>query len=124
MKLLEYSQNIIIEPMKESDLPVVAEIEQLSFTSPWSRRMLEADLKKAHYFVAKDGDRVIGYIGLQTVLDEGHIPTFAVHPKFRGKGLGIKLVEKVIEVGREKKLNPLRVVWRGCIFSLSIQGFM
>lgn len=90
--------------MTEADLPAVAEIEALSFTSPWSRRMFEADLKKANYWVAKEGDRVIGYVGLQTVLDEGHIPTLAVHPKFREKGIGKRLVGMVVEAGKEKKL--------------------
>ena len=95
---------IKIEQMTSADLPAVVEIESLSFTSPWSRRMFEADIKKASYWVAKEVDRVIGYIGLQTVLDEGHIPTLAVHPKFRGQGIGYRLVGMVVEAGKEKKL--------------------
>ena len=45
--------------------------------------------------------RVVGYAGLWLMIDEAHITTIAVHPKYRGEGLGELLVVKMIDTALE-----------------------
>ena len=85
-----------IEPMRVRDLDAVLAIERVSFPTPWSRyaylsELLEND--QAHYVVARTGDgKIAGYLGMWLILDEGHITTIAVHPAYRGRGVGRQLL--------------------------------
>ena len=72
-----------IVPMKTEHLDAVAELERSCFTVPWSRNALAEELDNAlsAFLVALDeNDRVVGYAGLQVVLDEGYITNVAVRP--------------------------------------------
>ena len=98
-----------IEPMRVRDLNGVLSIEKESFPTPWSRyafltELLEND--RAYYLVAKTKDRkLVGYIGIWLILDEGHITTIAVHPHYRGRGIGRKLLETAEVLGRERDIH-------------------
>lgn len=47
--------------------------------------------------------RIIGYAGLWLMVDEAHITTIAVHPKYRGAGLGelllVQMVDTALSIG-------------------------
>lgn len=92
-------------PMKKSHLAAVAEIERACFSAPWSEEMLSEELRNGHarYLVA-EGEKgiVLGYAGLQTVLDEGYITNIAVSPQFRRRGVADALVSDFCRLGEEK----------------------
>ena len=88
--------NYDIIPMTSAHLDQVAEIEQLCFSDPWSRRMLSEHLENecAATLVAQGEDgTVLGYAGLLVVLDEGYITNVAVRPEYRRQGIAGKLLE-------------------------------
>jgi ribosomal-protein-alanine N-acetyltransferase len=80
--------------MKGKDIPQVVEIEKLSFKYPKPESVFREDEHK--YLVAKEDEKVIGYIGIEKVLDEVHIINMAVHPDYRGKGIGKRLMQHVL----------------------------
>lgn len=85
-----------IVPMKTEHLDEVAALERECFTTPWSRNMLAEELDNAlsAFLVALDEtDRVVGYAGLQVVLDEGYITNVAVRPDCRRRGVAGKLLD-------------------------------
>jgi ribosomal-protein-alanine N-acetyltransferase len=89
----------MICPMTEDCLDAVLAIEADSFPSPWSRQHFVGELNSAYSFpmVALDPEGIIaGYICPMLVIDEGHILNVAVDRKFRGRGIGRLLVERVI----------------------------
>lgn len=91
--------NPVIGPMSLADLDGVIVVEKASFLTPWSRHAFEQELTHniyARYLVAKDGDMVAGYAGMWTVLDEAHVTNVAVHPEYRGTGLGERLMRALI----------------------------
>jgi ribosomal-protein-alanine N-acetyltransferase len=45
--------------------------------------------------------QVVGYTGLWLMVDEAHITTIAVHPKYRGAGLGELLLVRMIDTAQE-----------------------
>jgi len=83
-----------IAPMQEADLLSVLEIENLSFALPKSESIFREDEHK--YLVAKDNDKVLGYIGIEDIAGEKHIINMAVHQDFRRKGIAKKLIEAVL----------------------------
>lgn len=99
---------IRIQPMTVDDLDQVMEIERKSFISPWSREAFTNELRKnrfAHYLVAKAGDKVIAYGGMWFILDEAHITNIAVHPDYRGRGIGTLLLEEMIKYGTSRGMD-------------------
>jgi ribosomal-protein-alanine N-acetyltransferase len=78
-------------------------VECLSFADPWSRESYRyelADNGLAHYYGCFSSQRLLGFGGFWQVLDEGHIANVAVHPDFRGQGLGYLLVTQLITACR------------------------
>ena len=90
---------IEIVKMEECHVPQVAQLEKLCFSDPWSEKSIASELsnKLALWLVAVDGDSVAGYVGSQTVIDETDMMNIAVHPDFRQKGIGEKLISRLVE---------------------------
>ncbi len=92
---------VSVVPMRVDDIPAVHEIERASFTAPWPTYAFKQELEAnrlARYVVARDGERIVGYAGLWLMVDEAHITTFAVHPRWRRRGIGERLLLAILEV--------------------------
>ena len=50
----------------------------------------------------KDGDKVVGYVGSQTVIDESDMMNIAVHPECRRCGIAEKLIDALVNALGEK----------------------
>lgn len=99
------SQQIQLEYrfMTMQDVGAVAELERLSFTTPWPHDAFVNELTKnpnARYVVVVHQNRIVAYCGMWIVLDEAHITNVAVHPLFRGKKIGLSLMMKMMNVAR------------------------
>jgi ribosomal-protein-alanine N-acetyltransferase len=91
-----------------ADAEDMAEIEKLCFSSPWSLEAILYELdgnESARYIVCAEGRRVVAYAGLRIALNEGHITNLAVHPDFRGRGVGGAVLNALIE--RTKRSDEL-----------------
>ena len=100
--------NFEIMPMEKRHLQAVAAVEQCCFSVPWSKNSLAEELIKENskFLVAVgENQQVLGYIGLNFVLDEGYITNIAVMPEFRGLGVAKKLLEKIIDFGVSENLT-------------------
>ena len=84
--------------MTAAHLDEVAAIENDCFSHPWSRRSLESELKNetSHFLVAVEDGKVIGYIGMSAVIDEGYLFNAAVDSHYRKKGVGSALVRELV----------------------------
>ena len=121
----------VIRPMEPGDVPTVAAIERLSFPTPWPASSFLYELhhsRQSFYHVLLKPEigqvrplergwrrrlrgllglaaesRVIGYVGFRFHSAEAHISTIAVHPGWRGRGLGelllLTALEKALELG-------------------------
>jgi ribosomal-protein-alanine N-acetyltransferase len=119
----------IIRPMEPADVSAVVAIERVSFPTPWLATSFLYELKhnaRSSYHVLlrpaegdpppskrglrrwlrgvtklTDESRVIGYVGFRFQPAEAHISTIAVHPDWRGRGLG----ELLLLTAMEQSLN-------------------
>ena len=93
----------IIVPMDRGHIPQIAALERECFSTPWSENMLSDALfdPKASFIVAEDGEGgVLGYAGLQVVLDEGYIDNIAVEEAARRHGVGDALLDVFCRFGQ------------------------
>lgn len=115
-----------VERMILADVPEVGVLERMVFTLPWSNHAFEYELQynpMAYFAVVRrrgagadgqEGRRVpagvirrlgskparqpaLGYGGFWLIVDEAHICTLAMHPEWRGQGLGELLLTHLID---------------------------
>jgi len=103
----ENRMHVRIVPMNGDHLDEVVELERICFSVPWSRNMLAEELDNllsAFLVALDDNDRVVGYAGLQVVLDEGYITNVAVRPECRRQGIAAKLLQVFLDFAKANRL--------------------
>ena len=94
-----------IVPMEQQHIERLAEIERACFHAPWSEHALQEELDKGIFLVALDEQGVpAGYVGCQTVLDEGYITNVAVCPEYRRQGIAGQLLQELADRAVMQKL--------------------
>lgn len=95
--------------MRLDDVTRVHEIDVLSFAMPWSERSYRFELtenKNAVAWVAEcrnaEKAEVVGMIVIWAILDEAHIATVAIHPDFRGSGIGRRLLAQALLAAHDR----------------------
>jgi len=94
-----------VERLTIARLSSVAEVERECFADPWSEEALKMLTEEPNvgFFATCDG-RVVGYGGMQCVLDEGQITDIAVIPSYRRQGIAAALLAALIDYARRAGL--------------------
>lgn len=103
MKMKKLSGEITLTSMKRRHLPQVLRIESKVYPRPWSLGIFLSELalrESRHYHVALKNRTVMGYCGLMTVFEEGHITNVAVDPNHWGEGIATRLLLNSFDVAR------------------------
>ena len=96
---------LLIRPMRVADLTTVQLIERSSFSTPWPAQAYRQEIETnrlAQYLVALMGDTIVAYGGIWLMVDEAHVTTFAVHPRYRRRRIGEQLILALLDLARER----------------------
>ena len=99
MSQLPNKAQISILKLNISHLEDIHALEVASFSLPWSKQAYRAELAEnplAHYYGCFSGAKLIAFVGLWQIVDEGHICNVAVHPDWRGHGVGELLLRHLV----------------------------
>ena len=99
-EIIKKIQNtVVIREMQESDIKEIADLEKVCFSEPWSENSLrdELDNETARFYVLRDSEKLLGYIGANNICNEVYITNVAVNSTCRGKGYGKNLVNHLIQ---------------------------
>ena len=116
------ASHIRLRSMRMDDIPQVAALDQLSFADPWPQGSFEYELKANNYslcLVAEDpataeGGNIVGALVIWLIVDEAHIATIAVHPNYRHRGIGRRLLaEGLLQAAERGALKALLEVRSG-----------
>ncbi len=90
--------------MSVHDVPTVLRIERASFPSAWSAESYARELRNptSYYIVCRWRGDIVGYAGMWVIEDESHVSTIAVHPGYRGRGLGEAMMLHLISIARTR----------------------
>lgn len=96
----------MIREYRKGDETAIAELEKECFSDPWSAEaVLESVASHVRFFVFEEKEKIVGYVGLQTVLDEGYITNIAVSSAHRRKGIGKSLLNTLDKFAEELSLS-------------------
>lgn len=98
---------MIIRTMQESDLSQVAEIEEQTFSVPWSLESFRESMMLEHtvYLVAEEQEKIMGYCGMYRVFNEGEIVNVAVAEEYRRRGVAKELLEQLFRESEILKVD-------------------
>ncbi|MEI7026473.1 ribosomal protein S18-alanine N-acetyltransferase [Paenibacillus sp. y28] len=84
--------------MRLGDIPVVCEIENEAFATPWTENAFHNELTNNHfanYLIMEVGGEIAGYGGMWLIVDEAHVTNVAVRAPYRGHKLGYRLMHEL-----------------------------
>lgn len=99
--------DVSVIPMTAAHIETVACLEQACFSAPWSAASLaeELDNPPAVFRVAVNAaDRVLGYMGMHHIGDEGFVTNVAVFPDARRMGVAAALLAYMADYAAEHSL--------------------
>ncbi len=91
-----------IRRAEEKDIPAVTDLEKVCFEGkdPWSYGAFYNEIvensDKTLYLVALADGKVVGYMGVWKILDEGQITNVAVDPEYRRRHIAESLIEEMV----------------------------
>lgn len=96
---------VIIRLASLDDIDFIAEIEKLSFPTPWSKELIREEIlfPLSLNFVAQVNECVVGYVLSWLIPPEVHILNLAVEPQYRNKGVGKKILNTLFSEAMKKK---------------------
>ena len=96
--------------MTEKHVAQVAELEKICFgTAAWSEKSIASELNNALslWIVAVEDEKVLGYVGSQTVMGETDMMNVAVHPDYRKQGIATGLITELIGALKKRESHCL-----------------
>ena len=101
---------MIFANMTEKHVAQVAELEKICFGSAaWSEKSIASELNNALslWIVAVEDEKVLGYVGSQTVMGETDMMNVAVHPDYRKQGIATGLITELIGALKKRESHCL-----------------
>jgi len=88
--------------MREEDLLQVIAIEEEVYPFPWTLGIFQDCLRVGYCcWVMVLDKEVVGYGVMSVVIDESHILNLCVHPHRQSKGLGRRLLLRLLKIARQ-----------------------
>ena len=90
-----------LRPMRESDVEAVMDVETSAYDYPWTAGIFHDCLRVGYcsWVYALD-ERVIGHGVASVVAGECHILNVCLHPDWQHRGLGRRLVDRLLNTAR------------------------
>ena len=84
----------------------IVKLEKICFSTPWSEQtILDAFKTGTRFFVCIKDNKVLGYVGISAILDEGYITNIAVFPEYRNQGVASALLSYLDEFAKMQSLS-------------------
>ncbi len=95
--------------MTAAHVAAIAAIERACFADPWSETALaeELDNGTAAFFVAVEGDAVLGYGGMHNTGFDAYITNVAVAPEARRRGVARAILAAFDEFCQQHRLDSI-----------------
>ena len=103
--------NIIIEEMNLSHLESIKDILETDFDDFWNYNVFKTELnnKNSKYIIAKINNEIVGFAGIEIILDTADITNVVVKKQFRGRSISSLLLQHIIELAKSNKCKTINL---------------
>jgi len=91
--LVAIKAGFTLRPATADDIAVMVKIESDVTPFPWNAKQFADSLQSHRSYVLCKGNRVVGFLIFNQVLDEAELLNIAVKSSFQGEGLGASLLD-------------------------------
>lgn len=97
-----------LRTMEQEDLEQVMDIEELCYSHPWTHGIFSDCLRVGYccWVMELDGD-VIGYGVMSVAAGEAHILNICILPDFQGRGLGRKILARLLSLAKDHRVDTV-----------------
>lgn len=105
----EKNLNIQINEMTNEDLESIKDVLTSDFDDFWNYNILKEELQNetSTYFVAKVSNKIVGFVGIQFIMNEACITNIVTKKDFRNNGIGSSLMKKIISISKDKNIESI-----------------
>jgi len=97
-----------IRPMSIADLPTVVAVESRAYSHPWSEGILRDCLRVGYScWVCELGEDIIGHAVMSVAMGEAHLLNICVGPDWQGRGVGRRLLKRILRIARERQVDTM-----------------
>jgi ribosomal-protein-alanine N-acetyltransferase len=97
-----------LEPMRESDLRAVLEIEESLYEFPWTAGNFRDSLRAGYAcWVMREGSTIVAYAVLMLGAGEAHLLNLSVAAHAQRRGRGRQLLHSLVQLARERQAKVL-----------------
>lgn len=94
-------QAVQFRPMRLPDVPLVGVLEARAYAFPWTPGIFRDCMASGHHcWVADGADGLMGYGVLSVGADEAHLLNLCVDPAIQGRGMGRRLLRRMVDLAR------------------------
>jgi ribosomal-protein-alanine N-acetyltransferase len=128
MSAVVKAPGFLIRPMREEDVPAVMRVETAAYPFPWTEGIFRDCLRVGYCcWAALQEDQVVGYGVMSVAAGECHILNLCVHPDIQGRGLGRRILRRLLALGSDYRADTafleVRVSNRLAIDLYAAEGF-
>ena len=98
----------LIRPMRPTDLASVMAVETTAYTHPWTEGILRDCLRVGYICrVSEMGDEIAGHAVMSVAIGEAHLLNLCVAPYWQGRGVGRRLLRRMLRIARERDADTM-----------------
>lgn len=97
------------DTLRPENIDSLYTLECLSFSTPWTRQAFENEFENenACYVLLMEDETVVGYCAFWQAADSADITNVAVHPDYRRRGIGKKILCEAIRLAEARGIHGL-----------------
>ena len=101
---LRRMDDAVIREAVSGDIDRIMELEHGSIIHPWAREEFERLISDQNKLclVALSGNKIVCYVGAETVLDECNIGNIVTDREYRGRGIASLLMKELLSVLKDR----------------------
>lgn len=117
-----------LRKMYEEDLPGVLLVEHAAYATPWAEGIFRDCLRVGYCcLVLERAERIIGHGIMSIAAGECHILNLCIHPDYHRRGLGRRLLRRLLALARQQDTDTafleVRASNRHALSLYSDEGF-
>lgn len=99
---------VAMRHMKVEDLDEVFINELAAYSHPWTMTILQDCLKAGyHCQVAEFDGETVGHAVMSSAVGEAHLLNICIAPQWQGRGLGRRLLSRMLRIAHEKNVDTV-----------------